>query len=80
MLVNNLINPRPRSNRTKTRNKERIISKHRSSCGEYILDREERTQNMGGDIAGWSARQIHASYDERDQISIVTVLKNSMQT
>ena len=31
---------------------------------------------MGGDIAGWSARQINASYDERDQISIFTVLYN----
>jgi hypothetical protein len=30
---------------------------------------------MGGDIAEWSARQIHANYDERDQISIVIVLK-----
>ena len=37
---------------------------------------EKRTRNMGGDIAGWSARQEDASYDERDQISIVTVLKH----
>ena len=31
---------------------------------------------MGGDIAEWSARQGDASYDERDQISIVTVLEH----
>jgi hypothetical protein len=30
---------------------------------------------MGGDIAGWSARQTNASYDERDQISIFIVLE-----
>uniref|UniRef100_A0A8I6YA21 Uncharacterized protein n=1 Tax=Hordeum vulgare subsp. vulgare TaxID=112509 RepID=A0A8I6YA21_HORVV len=29
---------------------------------------------MGGDIAVWSARQTIASYDERDHISIFTVL------
>jgi hypothetical protein len=71
-----LFNPRPRRNRTKeqkqiTQNRRRC----RSGCGEKILDREERTQNMGGDIAEWSARQIHASYDERDQISIVTAFQ-----
>ena len=38
-----------------------------------------KTQNMGGDIAGWSARQINASYDERDQISIFTVLYNKFR-
>jgi len=37
---------------------------------------------MGGDIAEWSARQIHANYDERDQISIVIILNigASLQT
>lgn len=34
----------------------------------------KRTQNMGADIAGWFARQINASLDEQDQISIFTVL------
>lgn len=33
---------------------------------------------MGGDIAGWSARQKDASYDERDQISIFIVHTNSI--
>jgi len=44
------------------------------------MEQVGRTQNMGGDIAEWSARQIHASYDERDQISIVTVLRMNILT
>ena len=30
---------------------------------------------MSGDITDWSARQIHARYDEQDQIPIVTIIK-----
>ena len=32
----------------------------------------DRTRNMGGDISGWSARQI-CHYDERDLSQLVTV-------
>lgn len=34
---------------------------------EKKLIRKKGTQNMGGDISGWSSRPFHtASYDERD--------------